>query len=219
MIKKPKLKYDNILLVIFVSIFILVSIITAVMAIKTLKKFKGKSTTPTVTEVVDQMKVHGYQLKQNNTKYFEKLYYELKELLNDRKSENFEEEYAKLVAQLFVADFYDLDSKLDKTDVGGVQFILESHRETFKNFATDSKGIYYYVENNIDGKRTQKLPSVKEVTVKNIESIHYSKENVEDMKAYRVTLSISYKEDLSYPSTCTVTLLHNQEKLEIIAVE
>lgn len=215
--QKSKIKYDNILLVISVSLFVLLLIIIGIMTAGLIKDLKGgKSKT---VEIVDQMNDYGYHLTGNNSDYFKKLYYELKDLLKDTKKEDFDKEYAQLIAKLFVADFYDLNSKLDKTDVGGIQFVWKSYQETFKNFATDSKGIYYYVENNVYGKRTQELPIVKNVEIENIEVINYSEKEVKDESAYRITVSISYKKDLGYPKSCTLTLLHNQNKLEIIEMK
>ncbi len=215
--KNKKIKYDNILLVTFISIFLLLLIITAFMTIKVVKDLKGKKA-PTV-EIVDKMDNFEYQLTGNNTSYFKELYYDLKELLQNDKKENFDEEYAKLVSQLFIADYYDLNSKLDKTDVGGVQFVWKDKRESFKNFATDPKGPYYYVENNVYGKRKQELPIVKKVEIESIKQISYDKEGYKDNEGYQVSVTVSYQKDLGYPESCELILLHNGEKMEIIEMK
>lgn len=212
--KNKKVKYDNILLVVFLSIFVLFLIITGVMAVKLIKDLKGKKA-PTI-EIVDKMEDFDYQLTGNNTDYFKSLYYDLKDLLTKKKDENFDEEYAKLVSQLLVTDYYDLNSKLDKTDVGGVQFIWKDKQESFKNFATDPTGPYYYVENNVYGKRKQELPSVKKVEVEDIKKVAYDKEGFKDTDAYKVVVIVTYQKDLGYPTRCELTLLHNQDKIEVI---
>lgn len=215
--KKCKIKYDNLCILGFSFIAVVLLIVIATMTIHLIKGLKGsdKEENKVLAEIVD----YGYQLKENNTEYFQKMYYQLDDLLQKEKDENFEEEYAKMVAQLFVADFYDLNSKLDKFDVGGVQFVWEDYREDFKNFATESTGIYYYVENNAYGKRTQALPQVKEVTVDSIEKIRYSKEDIADENAYQVEVLISYEKDLGYPRKCSVTLLHRDNRLEVIEMK
>ncbi len=216
--KNKKIKYDNVLLVVFISIFFLLLIITGFMAIKLIKELKGNR--DPVVEVVDRMDNFDYQLTGNNTNYFKSLYYDLKDLLTSEKKDTFDEEYAKLVSQLFVADFYDLNSKLDKTDVGGVQFVWKDKRESFKDFATDSQsGIYYYVENNVYGKRNQELPTVKKVEVESIEKVSYSKDGYSDGSGYKVKLTISYQKDLGYPKSCELLLLHNQDKIEVIEMK
>lgn len=216
--KNKKIKYDNVLLIGFISIFFLLLVITGVLVVNVIKDLKGSKAS--VVEIVDKMDEFDYQLTGNNTSYFKELYYDLKELLKEQDREDFDEEYAKLVSQLFVADFYDLNSKLDKTDVGGVQFVWEDSRENFKNFATDSKtGVYYFVENNVYGKRTQELPSVTKVEIESIEQITYSEDGFEDDSAYKVVVSISYQKDLGYPKSCELILLHNQKKIEVIEMK
>lgn len=100
------------------------------MAVKLIKDLKGKKA-PTI-EIVDKMEDFDYQLTGNNTDYFKSLYYDLKDLLTKKKDENFDEEYAKLVSQLLVTDYYDLNSKLDKTDVGGVNLFGKINKRVLK---------------------------------------------------------------------------------------
>ncbi len=215
--RKRKVRYDNLCLVIFGVIAIILAVVVAMMAFRVIKEMKGSSAQ---NEVVSEIKDYHYQLKESNTEYFKKVYEELETLLSkEEKEENFEEEYAKYITQLFLADFFDLDSKNDKADVGGVQFVWESYRETFKDFATDPSGIYYYVENNVSKDRTQELPAVEEVTIEKIEKIRYSKGDIQDENAYYVTATITYEKNLGYPTTVTLTLLHNQDKLEVIAMK
>ena len=215
--KKCKIKYDNLCLLIFSLLALLLLAIILFMVIHLIKDLKGEKgeENKVLAEIVD----YGYQLKENNTEYFKKVYYELNDLLQKEKEEGFEEEYAKKVSQLFVADFYDLNSKLDKTDVGGVQFVWKDYQESFKNFTTEQTGIYYYVENNVYGNRKQKLPAVKEVTVESIDKIRYSKEKVMDENAYEVKVSITYEQSLGYPTHATLILLHRDKLLEVIEMK
>ncbi len=207
--KKSKWKYDNIALVICSILAVLLIGISCVLTVGIFKDLKGTKE----AKVVANIEKYDYQLTERNTKYYKSLFNQLKELLNEESVD--EEEYAKLVSQLFVTDFYDLESKLDKTDVGGVQYVWEDYRETFKNFATDNTGIYYYLENNVDGKRKQSLPTVTEVTVDSISPIQYSKGKVSDDKAYEVKVTITYKKNLGYPQQCVLKLIHNGDKLEV----
>ncbi len=214
---KSKTKYDNLFLVIFFFLFVIFLIITLFLAKSVIKEMKGIKKAD--AEAIDKIEDYDYQLTSNHTDYFEETYYQLKELLESEKQENFEKEYASLVAKLFLCDFYDLNSKLDKTDVGGVQFVWQDYREDFKNYATDKKGIYYYVENNIYGDRKQSLPSVSEVKIESVKEIKYSKDGIIDNNAYQIKASISYEKDMGYPKKCTLTILHNQNKLEVIKME
>lgn len=213
--KKRKLNYSNVIICGLAIFLVIMLIITGVLAYGIIKDMFGKEETKEV-EIVDNIGEYGYELTENNTEYFESLYYELKDVLNNKESETFDSDYASLVARLFVADFYDLNSKLNKTDVGGVQFVYKSYRETFKQFASDANGIYYYVENNIYGDREQELPIVKEVTVTETTNIPYTYEDINDTNAYQIKLYIEYEKDLGYPKHATVTLIHTDDKIEVV---
>lgn len=211
--KIKKLKYSNIILASLIALLIILLIITSVMVVKVLKDTLGKSTINGVT-IIDTMEKYDYKLTEKNTDYFKKLYYELKELLEKEPIDD--QEYAILIGKLFVTDFYDLNSKLNKTDVGGIQFVYSPYRESFQKYASDSTGIYYYVENNIYGDRKQKLPIIKEVELIRVDSIKYGYENKEDANAYKINLQITYKENMGYPTNVELILLHNKNRLEIV---
>lgn len=166
-------------------------------------------------EVIDTIDDFGYELNENETKYYKGLFDKLKEIL---KEENYnEEEYATIIAQLFVTDFYDLDSKIMKSDIGGTQFVYEGYREDFEKGA--KAGMYKYVESNVYGDRKQELPVVKEVTQETIENNVFSYNNTSDSNAYYVTMNIGYTKDLGYPIKVGVVLIHNNDRLEVAKLE
>ena len=142
---------------------------------------------------------------------YKNLFDELSNVLN--KEEIIEEEYAKLVAQMLVADFYNLDNKISKNDIGGTQFILDSYVENFVLEASET--VYKYLEHNIYGDRKQELPQVEEVTVKSIRTNNYTYKKLTDDNAYIITVGITYKKDLGYPEEVVVKMLHNDKKLEV----
>ena len=76
--KNKKVKYDNVLLVTSISIFVVFLLITGFMVGKLIKDLKGNKESN--VEVVDKMDDFGYQLTGNNTDYFKSLYYDLKDL-------------------------------------------------------------------------------------------------------------------------------------------
>ena len=178
--------------------------------------FKTKGTVKD-TKVIDEIKDYGYYLTDNNTEYFKSLYEELEKVLNS--DELNDEKYAECVAKLFVADFYDLDSKLSKSDVGGTQFIASKYVDTFVKSASSYGGIYYYIESDLYNERKQELPIVKNVDVVSTKVISYNYDKINDSNAYVVTLNINYKKDLGYPETVTVTLVHNKKRLEIVEIK
>ena len=167
-------------------------------------------------EILDKIDKYEYSLNENDSAYFKKEFKKLKKELS--KKEINEENYAKLISKLFVIDFYSLQNAINKNDVGGTQFVYKDYQETFIKFAKD--GMYKYVENNIYGDRKQELPSVKSVTIDEIKQDEVSfKNDISDSKAYIVDLTINYDKELEYQSKVTLTLIHNDKKLEIAKLD
>lgn len=162
-------------------------------------------------KVVDEIPGYGYTLQDDQPKIYKELFKELAEVLS--KDSVDEDEYAKLISQMAVIDFYNLDNKVSKNDVGGVQFIRSKNIDNFVLEASET--VYKYIEQDIYGNRNQTLPEVTSSSVKNIKQEAYSYKDIKDDKAYTVTVNIEYKKDLDYPTEVIVKLLHNDKKLEI----
>lgn len=162
-------------------------------------------------KVVDEIPGYGYTLQDDQPKIYKELFKELAEVLS--KDSVDEDEYAKLISQMAVIDFYNLDNKVSKNDVGGVQFIRAKNIDNFVLEASET--VYKYIEHDIYGNRNQTLPEVTSSSVKNIKQEAYSYKDIKDDKAYTVIVNIEYKKDLDYPTEVIVKLLHNDKKLEI----
>lgn len=163
-------------------------------------------------EILSNIEKYNYILNENDSEYFKEKFMLLKEELE--KDEINEENYASLISELFVIDFFSLDSSINKNDVGGVQFVYKDYQEDFVKYAKE--GIYKYVENNIYNDREQELPLVKSTEIESIEEQSVTFENdVKDDKAYVVKVLIEYEEDLEYPKEVELTIIHSNDKLEI----
>lgn len=160
-------------------------------------------------KVIDN--ILDYTLDDNETDYYKNLFSQLKQILNE--SDVNEEEYAKIVAQLFVADFFNLDNKINKNDIGGTQFVYKDSQNDFEKLARDT--IYNHIENNIYDDRNQELPIVHSVTVENIIQKKYEYNDQLDNKAYYIDLLIKYEKDLDYQDEASLVIIHNNDKLEI----
>lgn len=206
--RKRKVKFKKILLIIIVLALLIY------IGIFIIKK-KNKSTPTKEVEVIDTIDDFGYQLNDNETKYYNELFNKLKEIL---KEENYDEgEYASLIAKLFLVDFYDLDNKVMKSDIGGTQYVYDNYREDFEKGA--KAGPYKYVESNVYGDRKQALPIVKEVIQENIENKIFKYDNTSDSNAYYITMNIEYTKDLGYPKKVEIVLIHNNDRLEVAKIE
>lgn len=208
-----KIKKDNIFILILVIVLVALIISLVFMAKGILKKEKG---TVQETQIVDKMDDYGYYLTDHNTKYYNELYDELKQVLSENPID--EEKYAKLIAQLFTVDFYDLDSKLSKSDVGGTQFIAEDYKDVFIKTANDIDGIYYYVKSDLYGDRKQELPVVVNAEVVSLKNTSFKYDKINDDKAYIVDINLTYEKDLGYQKSVSLTIVHNDKKLEIVEV-
>ena len=122
------------------------------------------------------------------------------------------EEYAKAIAKLFVIDFYTLNNKINKYDVGSLEYILSDKKDMFKNKAMDT--IYGDIIDNTYKDRVQDLPEVTAVEIINYEvtEITLNKNKVE---SYKLTMKYTYKKDLGYDKEGTIYLVKNNNKLEI----
>lgn len=195
---------------IFVLVVLLIVILLA-LAIWQGNKLLNSNKEAKVIKVVDKIDEYGYNLNENETDYYKKIFKKLKKELSKETPD--EEEYAKLISQLFISDFYSLNNSTSKNDVGGIQFVYKDFQNDFVNLAKES--VYSTVESNIYGERKQKLPVVSEVVVNELrqESFEYSDKS--DDAAYVVDITVNYKEDMGYQKDVILTLIHNENKLEI----
>lgn len=174
-----------------------------------------KPDTKQEVKVINKIEGYGYTLEDNETsvhkKYFEDLVLVLKEDKVD------EEEYAKLITKLFISDFYNLNNKLTKNDIGGTQYIHTSVKDNMTLNAKDT--IYKYIESNINNNRTQKLPVVNGVEIIDVEQIEFEYGTKTDDKAYKISAKWTYKEDMGYQEEAVITLVHEENKLSIAELE
>lgn len=204
--KVSKRKVRNFLVVLVLVLLIICVIFGLKHSFSSKKKAQGE------IKVEDKLDDYGYELLENESKYYKDLFNELKVVLSESTID--EEKYASLVSQLFLSDFFHLNNKLTRNDIGGTQFVYESYRTDFEKKAKD--GIYRYVESNIYGDRKQELPVVTSVSIDHIEQIEYQYLDEVDSEAYSVDATISYEDDLGYQSQATLILVHHSDKLEIV---
>lgn len=204
--KKRRLKKQVKILIILIIIALIGGAIWVLLKPSSSKKKINK------IEVTDKIEGYGYTLNENATSYQKKLFAELKSILESSSVDD--EEYAKTMSKLFLAEFYNLDNRVTKSDVGGVQFVYESYQNDFAKAA--AAGMYYYIESDIYGKRKQDLPIVSSVDVASIKSTPVTYQSKIDDKGYIVNLTITYQKDLGYQEDVSLTLIHTDKKLEIV---
>lgn len=164
-----------------------------------------------VSKVVETINEYGYKLESRDTKLFKEEFNNLKLTLES--SEIDEEEYAKTLSKLFVIDFWTLTNKVNKYDIGGLEFIASSKKDNFEIKAKDT--VYKYIEDNSDGKRKQQLPEVKKVIVTNLEATTY-KLGEEEKEAKKVTIEWTYTKENDYDNKGIIYLVQEGKKLVIV---
>jgi len=176
-----------------------------------INNFTARKPINTKVKVIDKIKEFNYELEENETKLYKKYFKELTSVL--QKEEIDYEEYAELVSKLYVADFYNLENKITKNDVGGIQFIHSSAVDNFLVKAKDT--MYKNIESNIYGDRKQELPIVSKIDVDEVDEIEF-KLNNETIDAYKVILTWEYEKDLGYDSEKEIILVKEDKKLSIV---
>ena len=124
---------------------------------------------------ISSIEYYGYTLNSNDTDLYKSYYKELDKVLKEKQVDY--RSYASLLSKLFIVDVYSLNNKLASTDIGGLEFIHPDLKENFKENMSET--LYKYVESNIDGKRTQELPIVKEIKVDNVFETKYTYNDTE----------------------------------------
>lgn len=184
-------------------------------------KFFNK-TKVSAPKVVDEIKSFKYVVNENDTKLFKKTFNELKEVLGKKEVDN--QKYAEVIAKLFVIDFFSLNNKTSKNDVGGVQFVYSTYQSDFVDYARD--GIYKQVKNSIDSKVNQNLPLVKSINVTNCEEIDPSGifdseyyQAQEGKKGYEVSVEWDYNNGSGFQTKAVLTIVPDNDKLSIAKME
>lgn len=180
------------------------------------KIFFGRSEV-TEVRVLKTINKYGYTLKDNKTKKYQQMFKELEKLLT--KDSVDEEEYVKKITEMFIYDFYSLNDKSTKTDVGGTDFVYPNILEDFLEKAEDT--YYKYVENNMYNDRKQKLTTVDEITIDSVEQIEFAYGEETDEEAYEVNASWTYTDDdfNDYQKKATLIFVHDDIKLSLVELK
>lgn len=207
---KLKKKAKRILVILLIVLFILLGVLVYI------NFFDGKKTVKEV-KVVNQIEKYGYNLKDTKTAKYKKLFEDLKKILNEKEVD--EEKYVSKIAEMFVYDFYSLNDKTAKTDVGGVDFVYSG---VLANFLENAEDTYYkYVENNIYGNRNQNLPTVGKIEIKEVTKEAFAYGDKTDDNAYKVQVEWDYTDEsfAKYQKSATLVFVHDENKLSLVELQ
>lgn len=200
-----KIKSDKKIIILFIIVGVL---LIGFLGYRVNKDFLSKTNSK---KQIDSIDFYGYTLSKSDTDLYKSIFKELSKVLNEKPVDM--NSYAKLVSELFIIDLYSLDSKLTSTDIGGIEFLHKDLRENFKENMGST--LYKFVESNIDGKRKQELPMVKEVNVSDVFETKYTY-NKNEYPAYLVTVNWTYEKDLGYQTSAKLTIINDNDILYIV---
>ena len=182
--------------------------------------FKEKEVT--APKVVDEIKKFNYVVNENDSKLFKTTFKELKEVLSKKKIDN--KKYAEAVSKLFIIDFFNLNNKTSKNDVGGVQFVYSTYKTDFVDYARD--GMYKQVSNKIDTKQKQNLPEVTSVEITKVEEVvpanifeHKNLQNDTEADGYEISITWKYKNGNGFQNSAVLTVVKDGDKLSVAKME
>lgn len=203
------MKKNKKILIILISIVII--IILGLLAYHFIFQNNGEQE----VKVIKRIKDYNYNLNENETDLYKSEFDELSKVLSSDTVDY--EAYAKLVAKLFIIDFYTLDNKLSKNDIGGTEFIKDDMRD---NFIEEARSTFYkYLEVKSDD-RNQNLPEVSkinDVSVVKTQFKYADKTTIEN--AYKVTISWSYVQDFGYETEAKMIIVKEGKKLYIVEMD
>lgn len=199
---KKKYKYPLLLLIL---------VIIVIVGLILFKLFFAKDEVKNNVKVIDSIVDFSYTLDERDTKLMKDTYEELKNILKEREIDY--DEYAKVLAKLFVIDLFTMDNKINKYDVACLEYVYPDNLENFKTNVEDT--IYKLVEDNTYGKRTEKLSIVNNVEITNEEESTF-KINEEEVPSYVVTLNWTYDKDLGYDKNAKITMIRKDKKLYVV---
>ena len=160
------------------------------------------------------VKIEGFNYTMNETKANKVFKSNFNELKTNLESDNIDyEKYALSLSKLFIIDFYTLNNKTNKYDIGGTQYIYEDAVENFKLKASET--LYKYIEDNTEEKGSEKLPLVSEVFANILEETTY-KIDKEEYPAYKIKVEWLYEKDLGYDTSAELILIRHDKYISIV---
>lgn len=193
---KRKRTIRNILLIL--AILVVLAIITLVVYNAF---FKKEAKTKVEIKILDSLDDYGYTLSDNDTQLFKTEFENMKKNIN---SDNFsDEEYVKSISKLFVIDLYTLSNKVNKYDIGGLEYFYSDKKTMFETKVMDT--LYSTLIDNTYGDRKQQLPEVSGVEVASLEGVTYKLGETKN-ECNLVKLNWTYVKDMGYDNKGSIVL-------------
>ena len=208
---KLKKRYKRVLLIVVLVLLL------CLLGFVLYRKFFDSTSPVQEAKVISKIDKYKYSLKDNKSEKYKELFKELEDILKEKEVD--EEQYVSKISEMFIYDFYSLDDKSAKTDIGGVDFV---YPDVLDNFLQNAQNTYYkYVESNIYNNRNQELPMVENVSIDDIsqEAIAYGDKT--DENGYTIEVSWDYTDAKydTYQKDATLKFVHDDVKLYLVELQ
>lgn len=163
----------------------------------------NKDDDKTVVEVkeLDNLGDYNYKLTDRDSDYFKSEFEALKKIVNSKEID--EEAYVTQVARMFVIDLYTLNTKVNKYDIGGLEYYHNTKKDMYEQKVMDT--LYSTILDDTYGDRKQELPEIKNVETISIEKTTYELGETE-VDGYLVKLNMSYVSDMGYDTEASLVV-------------
>lgn len=163
---------------------------------------------------IDNVKDYGYTLMDKDSKYFKDEFSALKKIINGEEIDT--KEYATQIAKMFTIDLYTMSTKVNKYDIGGVEYYHVNKKSMFEQKVMDT--LYATILDNTFGDRKQELPEVIEVAVVSCKEGTFTLGET-NVDSYVVELDITYVKDLGYDKKVSVVVVQENDSKRWSVVE
>lgn len=169
---------------------------------------------PITIKILDTISQFDYSINDRDSEFYKKEFAKLKSILE--RDEIDYEAYSEQIARMFIIDLYSIDSKVNKYDVGGVQFFHSDRKSMHEDKVKNT--LYDLVEDDSYGDRKQSLPLVNDIKTISIKEVMYTMgEN--QVEAYEVELSWSYEKDMGYDNKGKVIVTKDGIKQSVVSYQ
>lgn len=189
---------------------LIISLLGAVLYYFLTQRGSSEEEQPVEVKELDSIAGYDYSLEDRDTALYKEIFKNLQEVLSQEEIDY--KSYAENLAKIYIVDLYTISNKMNKYDIGGVDFLEESARANYILKVEDT--IYRYVEDNTYGKRSQELPEVSDIDLVEIEE-EKVKVGEQSLDGFSISLSWKYVKDLGYDKEAIVKVFKRDGKLYI----
>ena len=165
-------------------------------------------------KIIKKIDKYDYTLKENETELYKEEFKNLVKVLSEKEISY--EDYAKSISKLFIIDFYTLNNKKSKNDVGGTEFIKP---DIVDNFIENARSTMYKYIKSSDSNTSDFTEVSKIANIELIETTFTYKSDKSTVPAYKVNIIWEYKDDIGYETEANIILVREDDKLFIVEMD